>query len=82
MTDMALGAAGLDLGVYSRGQEKPNTSSVVSPLAMRAPSMANRLADGRWTFRCGHEPDGIVEAMDADTPKCEICGQQKRAAAS
>ena len=51
-------------------------------LATRAPSMANRLADGCWTFRYGHEPDGIVEAMDADTPKCEICGRQKRAAAS
>ena len=39
---------------------------------------------GRWLldFRYGHEPDGIVEAMDANTPKCEICDQQKQAAAS
>ena len=39
---------------------------------------------GRWLldFRYGHEPDGIVEAMDANTPKCEICDRQKQAAAS
>ena len=39
---------------------------------------------GRWLLdsRYGHEPDGIVEAMDANTPKCEICDRQKQAAAS
>ncbi len=54
MTDMVLGAAGLDLGVHSRSQEAEH---VVCRLTWRcAPSMANRLADGRWTFRFGDEP--------------------------
>ncbi len=58
---MALGAAGLDLGVYSRGQEAEHVVCRLA-FAMRAPSMANRLADGRWTFRYGHEPDGLCQS--------------------
>jgi len=78
---MALGAAGLDLGVHSRGQEAKH---VVCRLTFGDARAKHGKQIGRWPldFRYGHEPDRIVEAMDVDTPKCEICGQQKRAAAS
>ena len=50
-----------DTSAYSRSQE-PDDSSVISPLAMCAPSMANGLADGGWTF------DAAMNRADLSKP--------------